>query len=85
MLVTMFKVTIKYSIKCALCFNSPITSVPVSYSHYLKADKLRFGEAVTVENPDLFEQSTLATLCSSWHTGKNIYWLKSTTEPAMPH
>lgn len=65
MLVTKSDVTIEYSVKCGLCFNGLITSAAVSYSHYLKADKLRFGEAVTVENPDLFEQSALATLCSS--------------------
>lgn len=65
MLVTMFVVTVKYLIKCGLCFNRLKTSAAVSYSHYLKADKLSFGEAVTVENPNLFEQSTLATLCSS--------------------
>lgn len=49
-------------------FHSLMASAPVSYSRYLKADKLRFGEAMTVENPDLFEQSTLAALCSPWHT-----------------
>lgn len=80
MLVTMFNVTIKFSIQFELCFYSLIPSVAVSYSRYLKADKLRFGEAVTVENPDLLEQSALATLCSSWHTGESICRLKSTME-----
>lgn len=59
-------------------------SAVVRRSHYLEADELGFGEAVAVDNLDLFEQGALAALRGSWHTRTRSHGFKSSIISAAP-
>ena len=54
------------------CCSTPVLRCSICFAgvQYLETDELLLGEAVAVDDLNLFDQGALSTLCSSWHTSQ---------------